>query len=78
MTDEILTLDEVCSFLRVSRPTAYRYVRSGGLPAFKMGKAWKFNRTALVHWVNTRTQQDTEARSRGQIVANKPATKAKK
>jgi excisionase family DNA binding protein len=60
---EILTADEACKYLRVAKPTLYRYVRSGQLPGFKMGKIWKFHKEIIDKWIQDRVKVDTEARS---------------
>ena len=61
---EILTVQEVCEYLRITKPTLYRYVRRGDLPGFKMGKMWKFDRQAIDNWVKAKVVGDTEARSK--------------
>lgn len=60
---EILTVQEVCNYLRIAKPTLYRYVRSGALPGFKMGKIWKFHKHSIDQWIQNRVTQDTLARS---------------
>lgn len=57
---DILTVQEVCDYLRIAKPTLYRYVRAGELPGFKMGKLWKFHRHAIDKWVKTKTSEDVE------------------
>ena len=61
---EILTVQEVCDYLRIAKPTLYRYVRSGDLPSFKMGKIWKFQKHSIDQWVQNKLIQDTQARSK--------------
>jgi len=39
-----MTLKEVCSVLRISRPTAYRWLHSGRLKGKRAGRAWLFAR----------------------------------
>jgi excisionase family DNA binding protein len=45
--DEILTVDEVADYLRVSRATVCRWCGAGKLPAFKIGKSWRVRRSVL-------------------------------
>lgn len=47
MTDEVLTLQEVADFLKVSPMTVYRRIDDGQLKAFKLGKAWRIRREDL-------------------------------
>jgi len=39
--DRILTSEEVCRFLRISRQKFYRLVRKGEFPARKVGSEWR-------------------------------------
>lgn len=50
---EVLTLDEVARYLRVSRKTAYRMARSGELPAFKAANHWRIRRSELENWIKS-------------------------
>jgi len=74
---EILTVQEVCDYLRIAKPTLYRYVRSNDLPGFKMGKMWKFHRSSIDKWVQEKVEEDVK--SRGKAIANtkKAAEKTK-
>jgi excisionase family DNA binding protein len=60
---EVLNLEEACSFLRVAKPTLYKYVRTGQIPAYKMGRVWRFDKDALEGWVKLQVRKDTEARA---------------
>lgn len=39
-----LTPEEVAGLLRVSRRTVYNWLRSGQLPALRIGKVWRVRR----------------------------------
>ena len=39
----VMTVLEVCEYLRVSRQTLYRMLRRGDIPAFRIGADWRFN-----------------------------------
>ena len=60
---EVLSLEEACQFLKLAKPTLYKYARVGDVPAFKMGRVWKFHRESLDQWMRARVQEDTQARS---------------
>jgi excisionase family DNA binding protein len=51
LESEVLTLEEVATYLRVSRKTTYRMARSGDLPAFKAANHWRVRRAELVGWI---------------------------
>lgn len=51
MADEVLTLKEVASYLKVAEKTAYRLAAEGKLPGFKVGGSWRFRQEDIVHWI---------------------------
>ena len=64
MTHDILDVDQACEFLKLSKPMIYKCVRTGKIPAFKVGKVWRFDRETLLEWAKSRISTDTAARSR--------------
>ena len=53
---EIMTADETCRYLKITPRTLYRYLRSRQIPAFKLGKEWRFVRSDLEQWIRDRTR----------------------
>lgn len=49
--DDILTLEELAAYLKVSETTAYTLVRSGHIPGRKVGREWRFLRESVVQWL---------------------------
>ncbi|MDP9021254.1 MAG: helix-turn-helix domain-containing protein [Actinomycetota bacterium] len=45
--DELLTVSEVADLLRVSTMTVYRLIRSGELPAVRVGRNYRVRRGEL-------------------------------
>jgi excisionase family DNA binding protein len=39
--DQLLTVGEICDAMRVSNMTVYRLIRSGELPAIRLGKTYR-------------------------------------
>jgi excisionase family DNA binding protein len=60
---DILSIEEACKYLKMSKVTLYWHVRSGVIPAFKMGGAWKFHRISLSNWIQESIKDDTKKRS---------------
>jgi PTS system nitrogen regulatory IIA component len=52
--DEILTIEEVAKYLRVSERTVYDWAQKGEIPAGKIGTAWRFKKAEIEQWVNDR------------------------
>ena len=48
---EIMNSREAADFLRVSAETVIREARAGRLPGRRLGKEWRFSRTALLDWL---------------------------
>ena len=46
-----LTTEEVLGYLKVNPRTIYRLIRSGELPAIRIGRQWRFRRSDLDNWL---------------------------
>ena len=46
----VLTVQELCDYLKVHRSTVYRLLKRGQIPGFKIGSDWRFNREAIDQW----------------------------
>ncbi|MGE0645940.1 MAG: helix-turn-helix domain-containing protein [Nitrospira sp.] len=53
---ELMTAIETCRYLKITQRTLYRYLRSRQIPAFKLGKEWRFVRSDLEQWIRERTR----------------------
>jgi excisionase family DNA binding protein len=49
-TPSILTLENVAQYLRVHPSTIYRLLKRRELPAFKVGRHWRFDRESIDRW----------------------------
>lgn len=47
MTDEVLTLDELSDYLKLSKSTTYKLVQEGVIPGQKVGKHWRFLKSVV-------------------------------
>ncbi|WP_443737829.1 MULTISPECIES: PTS sugar transporter subunit IIA [Treponema] len=54
MEDDILTIEEVAKYLRVSERTVYDWAQKGEIPAGKIGTVWRFKKSEIEKWVNER------------------------
>ena len=54
MDDDILTIEEVAKYLRVSERTVYDGAQKGEIPAGKIGTVWRFKKSEIERWVNER------------------------
>jgi excisionase family DNA binding protein len=60
----LLTLSEAARLLQVSTRTLHRMIRSGDLPALKVGGQWRVRETQLQQWVEHRETSAVVARKR--------------
>jgi PTS system nitrogen regulatory IIA component len=61
INDDILTIDEVAGYLRVSERTVYDWAQKGEIPAGKIGAVWRFKKSEIESWVNDRLSAHTMA-----------------
>ena len=47
-----LTTEEVLGYLKVTPRTIYRLIRTGELPAVRVGRQWRFRRADLDNWLD--------------------------
>ena len=60
---EYLTLLETVKFLKISKGTIYRLLSARRLPHYRLGKLYRFKKSDLESWVDTKrgdTNGDTE------------------
>lgn len=58
MEKEILNLDEASALFQVSTKTLLKMLREEAIPARKIGREWRFSRTALLHWMANGNSMD--------------------
>ena len=49
---EILTIEEVAAYLRLTPQTIYKWAQEKRIPAVKLGKEWRFRRSILDRWID--------------------------
>ncbi len=52
--NEIMTIEEVADYLRVSERTVYEWAKKGEIPCGKIGTSWRFKRSEIQKWVDRR------------------------
>lgn len=48
--EEIMTLEEVATYLKMKPQTIYLWAQKGKIPAAKIGKEWRFRRDIIDAW----------------------------
>lgn len=60
MEGDILTIEEVAKYLRVSERTVYDWAQKGEIPAGKIGTVWRFKKSEIEKWVNERLSSNVK------------------
>ena len=49
--DEVLTIEEMAVYLKISKSTLYQLAQKGRIPASKVGKHWRFHKATIEEWL---------------------------
>ncbi|HBE03469.1 MAG: hypothetical protein A2096_16875 [Spirochaetes bacterium GWF1_41_5] len=52
MNEEILTMEEVAQYLKISERAVYDWVQKKKIPAGKIGTSWRFKKSEILRWVD--------------------------
>lgn len=68
MQNDIMTVKDVATYLKLNEKTADKRVVEGKLPGFKVGGSWRFRRSAIEAWIDSQMERnkssgDEECRS---------------
>ena len=67
MTDDILTIEEVAKYLRVSDRTVYDWAQKGEIPAGKIGTVWRFKKSEVENWVNAKLSSSSFSQNESEV-----------
>lgn len=51
MDNDIMTLEEVASYLKLKPQTIYSWAQEKKIPAAKLGKEWRFRKSIIDEWI---------------------------
>ena len=49
--DKLLSVDDVCAYLGIGRDTIYKWIAAKRLPAYRLGRLWKFKKKEVDRWI---------------------------
>jgi excisionase family DNA binding protein len=49
--DKWLTLEQIAEYLQMSTSSIYKMAQAGKIPAYKVGRQWRFKREEIDKWV---------------------------
>lgn len=44
---QIMTVDEVAGYLKLSKITVYKLTQKGEIPGFRIGSSWRYNKDVI-------------------------------
>jgi len=56
--DNVLTIEELAVYLKISKSSLYKLAQAGKLPGQKIGKHWRFRKVAVDRWLEENEQGD--------------------
>lgn len=48
---DVLNIEELAAYLKISKSTLYKLVREGKIPSQKVGRHWRFRKKAIDRWL---------------------------
>lgn len=65
--EDILTLQELSAWLKISERTLYGYAQKGIIPGIKIGSAWRFRRVDIDAWLDEQRKLTESSRDRDKL-----------
>lgn len=50
---EVMTIEQLCLYLQLAKSTVYKLAQEGKIPGQKVGKHWRFNKSAIDSWLSS-------------------------
>ena len=51
--DDVMTIDELAAYLKLSKSSLYQFARAGKVPGAKIGRTWRFHKDVIDTWIKT-------------------------
>ncbi len=56
--ERLLTIDDVATYMQVSRFTVYRLAKEHPIPATKIGRQWRFQKEEIEQWMREQSRRE--------------------
>lgn len=56
MESEVMTMDELCDYLRIHRSTGYRLCKAKKIPHFRVGSDHRFVKSSIDEWMDAQVR----------------------
>jgi excisionase family DNA binding protein len=57
---QIMTVEDVAAYLKLSKITIYKLVKKGQLPGFRVGNSWRFRKDKILEVVSEQMPEEYE------------------
>lgn len=57
-TPEVMTIDDLVTYLQVPKSSLYKLAQEGKLPGQKVGRHWRFRRERIDRWLDASEKAD--------------------
>lgn len=54
---EVMTIEELARYLKVSKSSLYKLAQQGKVPGQKVGKHWRFRKATIDQWLDEQSQE---------------------
>ena len=51
--NEMMNIEEVANYLKMSERAIYEWVKNNKIPAFKLGNTWRFKKNEIDGWMES-------------------------
>ena len=51
MKERLLSVNDICEYFGIGRDTIYKWIDTKGLPAYRLGRQWKFRKEEVDGWL---------------------------
>jgi len=56
---QIMTVEEVAAFLKLSKITVYKLVKKGQIPGFRVGNSWRFRKEDIYEIISKQRSENS-------------------
>lgn len=56
--ENVFTVQELATYLRMRPVTIYKHAKAGKLPGFKVGANWRFKKATIDRWIENQEEHD--------------------
>ena len=61
---QVLTIDELCAYLKIPKSTVYKLAQEGKIPCQKVGRHWRFRKETIDAWLDEKRGHNPANNSR--------------